>query len=103
MKAIIEIQGKQFVVSEGERLLVSRLPYKAQEEVKEIKVLGVIDDGKAIFSEKDLQGVKVKAVVIGEEKGKKIRIFTYKPKKRYHRLLGHRDRLTLIEVQKISR
>jgi|YelNatPaOPRAMG01_1025707.scaffolds.fasta_scaffold55436_1 large subunit ribosomal protein L21 len=103
MKAIIEIQGKQFVVSEGDRLRVSHLPQKAQEEVKGIKVLGIIDDNKGIFSEKELEKVNVKAVVIGEEKGKKIRIFTYKPKKRYHRTLGHRDKLTLIEIQKISK
>ena len=49
-----------------------------------------------------LAKVKVTAKVVGHERGEKIRIFKFKPKRGYKRTTGHRQELTRIEIQEIK-
>jgi large subunit ribosomal protein L21 len=51
---------------------------------------------------KDLEKVKVEAKVAGHERGPKIRVFKYKPKKGYRKRQGHRSELTRLEVTEIK-
>jgi large subunit ribosomal protein L21 len=96
--AIIAIGGKQYRVSEGEKLLVDRL---AQEEGKVFHpdVMLVGDNGKTDFAPK---GVTVSARVVGHVLGDKVRIGKYRPKKGYRRHTGFRARLTQLEIEKIG-
>ena len=55
-----------------------------------------------VFDRDGLGKVKVAAKVLGHERGKKIRVFKYKPKQGYKRTQGHRQELTKIEVTEIS-
>ena len=50
----------------------------------------------------DLGKVKVEAVVTEHLKGPKIRVATYRPKKRYKRQMGHRSHLSRLEIKKIT-
>jgi len=50
----------------------------------------------------DLGRIKVKAKIVGHERGPKLRIFKFKPKRGYKRTTGHRSELTRIEVTSIS-
>ncbi len=60
-------------------------------------------DGKdTLFKGDDLGRVKVKAKIVGHERGPKIRVFKFKPKRGYKRTTGHRSELTRIEVTGIS-
>ena len=61
----------------------------------------VDDDGKAHVG-KDLGKAVVKARLVGEEKGEKVKIFKYRPKTGYARRQGHRQMYTLVEIQDIS-
>jgi large subunit ribosomal protein L21 len=96
--AIIAIGGKQYRVSEGEKLLVDRL---AQEEGKVFHpdVMLVGDNGKTDLAPK---GVTVSARVVGHVLGDKLRIGKYRPKKGYRRHTGFRARLTQLEIEKIG-
>jgi len=49
-----------------------------------------------------VEGVTVSAEVLGLVKGEKIRVFTYKPKKRQRRTLGHRQQYTEVKVAAIN-
>lgn len=49
-----------------------------------------------------IQGTKVVATSKGEGKGKKITVFKYKPKVRYHHKTGHRQAYTRLTIEKIS-
>ena len=40
--------------------------------------------------------------MLGHERGPKIRVFKFKPKRGYKRTTGHRQELTRIEVTKVS-
>ncbi len=48
-----------------------------------------------------VDGAKVVATSQGEGKGKKIIVFKYKPKTRYHKKTGHRQLYTRLVIDKI--
>jgi large subunit ribosomal protein L21 len=97
--AIISVGGKQYRVSEGEKLLVDRV--RADEGTTftpPILMLG--GDGDPQFSP---SGVTVTARVVQHVLGEKIRIGKYKAKKGYKRHAGHRSRLSQIEIESIGK
>jgi hypothetical protein len=49
-----------------------------------------------------LGSVKVEARVVGHERGPKLRVVKFKPKRGYKRRTGHRQELTRIEVTDIK-
>jgi large subunit ribosomal protein L21 len=61
------------------------------------------DSGKdAILDGPELAKVKVEAVVAEHLKGEKIRVFKYRPKKRYRNTQGHRSLLSRLEIRDIN-
>ena len=98
MYAIISLQGKQYRVEEGQRLIVDRLSTPADKPFHP-PVLFVGGDGKAEFSPK---GAQVTAKVVQDMLGDKIRIGKYKPKSGIRRHTGHRSKLTEIEITAIG-
>jgi large subunit ribosomal protein L21 len=97
--AIISLGGKQYRVQEGERLLVDRLPYdEAKTFHPDVLFLG--GDGSAELAPK---GVQVTAKVVKHVLGDKILIGKYKPKKGYKRHIGHRSRLSQVEIEAIGK
>jgi large subunit ribosomal protein L21 len=96
--AIIAIGGKQYRVSEGEKLLVDRLSTDEGKIVHpDVVLLG--GDGKTELTPK---GATVSARVVGHVLGKKVRIGKYRPKTGYRRHTGFRARLTQLEIEKIG-
>jgi large subunit ribosomal protein L21 len=98
MYAIISLQGKQYRVEEGQRLIVDRLTAPADKPFHP-PVLFVGGDGKAEFSPK---GAQVTAKVVQDVLGDKIRIGKYKPKSGLRRHTGHRSKLTEVEITAIA-
>ncbi len=100
MYAIVKTGGKQYRVERGQRLVVERLPVAEGESVSLEPVLFRSDD--AVFDKATLEKVKVTAKVIGHERGDKLRVFKFKPKRGYKRRTGHRQELTRIEVTELG-
>jgi large subunit ribosomal protein L21 len=99
--AIIEMGGKQYRVEEGDSVVVDRVGEDEGAKVSPRAVL--FADGKnAVMDGADLGKVKVEAVVAEHVKGPKIRVATYRPKKRTKRTIGHRSHLTRLEIRKIT-
>ncbi len=96
--AIISLGGKQYRVSEGQRLLVDRLPTEDGRTFTP-DVLLVGGDGAAMLSPKD---VTVTIKVVGQQRGPKIRIGKYKKRTGYKRHTGFRAALTQIEIESIG-
>jgi large subunit ribosomal protein L21 len=96
--AIIKLGGKQYVVREGEKLLVDRLDV---EENKTFKPAVIFQggDGKAELAPK---GQPVTAKVLGHVKGEKIRIGKYRRRTGYRRHTGYRSSLTQIQIESIG-
>lgn len=101
MYAVIVTGGKQYRVAEGDVLYVEKLGVDADEEVTFDTVLAVgTDDG--FKAGKDCAAASVSAKVLKNGKGKKITVFTYKPKKDEKRKKGHRQPYTKVEITKIN-
>ncbi len=98
MYAIIATGGKQYKVTEGEELFIEKLTAEKDDKV-EIPVIAVGDDNGALdFT----QGKTVTATVLKNGKGKKITVFTYKPKRGEKRKMGHRQPYTKVSIDKIN-
>jgi large subunit ribosomal protein L21 len=100
MYAIVKTGGKQYRVERGQTLLVERLPAEAGASVALEPILYRSED--AVFDPASLKTVKVTAKVLAHERGEKLRVFKFKPKRGYKRRTGHRQELTRIEVTNIS-
>jgi large subunit ribosomal protein L21 len=99
--AVIKTGGKQYRVSEGQTLLVERLPGDEGATI-DLEPLLVAGAGDPVFDADGLGKVKVQATIVGHERGPKLRIFKFKPKRGYKRRTGHRQELTRIQVTGIS-
>src|SRR5690242_5228180 len=97
--AVIETGGKQYRVEKGSTLLVDRLSAKEGDKV-DLRPVAFRD--KEMVLGKDLEKVKVEAKVAGHERGPKIRVFKYRPKKGYRRRAGHRSELTRLEITDVK-
>ena len=100
--AVIKTGGKQYRVQEGQTLLVERLSDDVGATV-ELTPLLVAGDGDAVFDATKLASSPVKAEIVGHERGKKLRVFKFKPKRGYRRRTGHRQELTRIRITGIGR
>lgn len=101
MYAVVVTGGKQYKVSEGDVLYIEKLNAEADAEVTFDNVLAVgTDDG--FKAGKDCADATVVAKVLKNGKGKKITVFTYKPKKDEKRKKGHRQPYTKVEITKIN-
>ncbi len=97
--AIIRSGGKQYLVKEGVTILVDRLPIDAKKNV-DFESLLTCKNGKISLGFPVLKR-KIKGKVLAEIKDKKIRVFKYKPKKRYRKKIGFRAVKTKVEIIKI--
>src|SRR5881275_3052207 len=100
MYAIVKTGGKQYRVEEGQSLLVERLREDDGAKVGLEPLLYV--DGSTVVDGSDLGRVKVEARVVGHERGPKLRVVKFKPKRGYRRRTGHRQELTRLEVSSIT-
>ena len=98
--AIVKTGGKQYRVQEGQTLLVERLASEAGSTVDLQPLL--LSSSDTVFDRDGLAKVAVRAEVVGHERGKKIRVFKFKPKRGYKRTAGHRQELTRIRITEIS-
>jgi large subunit ribosomal protein L21 len=97
--AVIETGGKQYRVEKGSTLLVDRLTAK---EGDKVNLRAVAFRDKEMVLGKDLEKVKVEAKVAAHERGPKVRVFKYRPKKGYRRRAGHRSELTRLEITDVK-
>jgi large subunit ribosomal protein L21 len=100
MYAVIKAGGKQHKVKAGDVIEVEKI-VNADETVTFIPLLVVDDDG-ATHAGKAVAKAKVTAKPVGEAKGDKVKIFKYRPKTGYAKRGGHRQQLTMIEIQDVS-
>jgi large subunit ribosomal protein L21 len=100
MYAIIKTGGKQYRVAQGETLLVERLPDDEGATIDLAPLLYV--DGDNVVDGDALSKIKVTARVVSHERGPKLRVVKFKPKRGYKRRTGHRQELTRIEIASIG-
>ena len=100
MYAVIRTGGKQHKVKKGDVIEVELLDTK-DGAVTFQPLLVVEDDGTTHYGKDAARGT-VTGTLVGEQKGDKVRVFTYKNKTGYARKTGHRQRYALVEIGAIS-
>lgn len=100
MYAVIKTGGKQHKVQAGDVIEIEYL-HGAGETVTFHPLLVVDDDGHTHVG-KEAERAVVTAKLLGEQKGDKVKVFKYKNKSGYARRSGHRQLLTLVEIEEVS-
>ncbi len=100
--AIIKTGGKQYKVSEGQILDIEKLNGKEGDAVNFGEVLLLSNDGTVTVGKPLVEKAKVKAKVVSNFKGKKIRVVKFKSKSKYLRITGHRQQKTKVLIEKIE-
>ena len=85
MYAIVKVGGKQYRVEKGDSLVVDRMREDEGATVALQPLLFAGGGDKTVFDRCELGKVKIEAVVQGHERGKKIRVLKFKPKRGYKR------------------
>ena len=101
MYAIIETGGKQYRVEKGDVIFVEKLNVAEGEEVTFDKVVAVKNSTLKV-GKPFVKDAFVKGTVVKNGKGKKITVFTYKPKKGSARKMGHRQPYTKVQITEIG-
>ena len=102
MYAIIRTGGHQEKVSVGEQITVDRLKQEPGEEIRFVPLMIHRDDGSIVTDHAELTE---KAAVVGKVvqhfKGEKLEVFNYRQKTGYRRHVGHRQPLTLVDIEEV--
>ena len=99
--AVIRTGGKQYKVSEGQQLKIEKIATEAGKPVEFSEVLLTVDGDKVQVG-KDTLPTKVVGKVVDQVKAPKIEVFKYKAKTGYHKKTGHRQNLTVVQIEKIG-
>ena len=100
MYAVIKTGGKQQKVKTGDVIEVEKIVHEGQ-TVTFHPILVVDDDGKTHVGAEAAKAV-VTAKPLGEHKGDKVKIFKYRPKSGYAKRGGHRQLLTMLEIEDVK-
>lgn len=101
MYAVVRSGVRQYRAEVGSTILVERIPAEVGEQLELKDVLLVADGEKVTIGQPTIKKAKVVATVVAQEKGPKIRIFKFHPRKRYRRRAGHRQQYTRLQVDEI--
>jgi large subunit ribosomal protein L21 len=101
--AIIKSGGRQVKVVPGTTVTVDRVEARPGDEVSLSEILLVEKDGGDVVTGTPyVAGARVLAIVRGESRGPKIRVFKKKRRKGMRRTRGHRTTYTTVQVTGIE-
>jgi large subunit ribosomal protein L21 len=100
MYAVIKTGGKQHKVKTGDVIEVEKLVHDGA-SITFQPILVVDDDGKTHVGQ-EIAKATVTAKPLGEQKGDKVKVFKYRPKSGYKKKTGHRQLLTLLEIEDVT-
>ncbi|MDE2004268.1 MAG: 50S ribosomal protein L21 [Betaproteobacteria bacterium] len=101
MYAVVKTGGKQYKVAPGEKLKVEQIPADVGAEVVLDQVLMVGEGESVRVGKPTVEGATVKATVVAQGRGEKIRIFKMRWRKHYQKHQGHRQNYTELKIDAI--
>lgn len=102
MFGIIETGGKQYKVSVGDQIKIEKVEGEVGSKVVFDKVLLSADGEDVKIGKPYISGSQISGEILAQEKGKKLIVFKYKPKKRQRTKNGHRQEYTKIKITEIK-
>ena len=101
MYAIIQTGGKQYRVKSGEQVKVELLAAEVGATVSFDNVLMLGEGDGVKVGAPFVSGAKVKATVVAQGRGEKVRIFKLRRRKHYAKTQGHRQSFTEVRIDEI--
>lgn len=101
MYAVIKVGGKQERVRPGDVIEVEHMKVDPGSAIEFTPIVVFDDEGKAHVG-KALGQARVTATLVGDKKADKIKVFKYRPKSGYRRTQGHRQLMTVLEVDEVA-
>ena len=102
MYAVIETGGKQYKVAPGDVVYIEKLDLAEGDAVTFDKVVVASTDAGLKIGCPVVEKATVTGKVLKNGKGKKVTVFTYRPKKDSKRKMGHRQPYTKVEIEAIN-
>ena len=102
MFAIVNIKGKQYKVSESDKVYIPKLKDDVGAKVSFSDVLMFSSDEKSFKIGAPTLSMNVEATVLKHVKDDKVMVFKKKRRKGYKRTKGHRQQYTEIEINSIK-
>ena len=102
MYAVLKSGGKQYRVAAGDKLEVERLYVEAGQPHTFDHVLLVSNEGKLTVGAPTVPQATVVADVLEHKRGVKKIAFKMKRRKGYHKTIGHRQELTVVQIKEIK-
>lgn len=102
MLAVIETGSKQYTVKKGDELVVEKLDVEEGAKIELDRVLLVEDGKKIMVGRPVVKKARVTVRLVAQQKGPKLIIFKYKRRKKYRRKIGHRQKYSMIKIEKIE-
>jgi large subunit ribosomal protein L21 len=100
--AVIKTGGKQYRVATGDKLRVESLPAEVGSELVIDQVLAVGNGDALKIGAPLVSGAQVRAKVLAQGLGEKVKIFKLRRRKHYQKHQGHRQQFTEIEITGIT-
>jgi len=100
--AVIKTGGKQYLVSENQKIKIEKLNQKEGDEFEFDKVLLFANGQEIKIGQPLVDGMKVRGKVLKQGRGEKKIVFRYKNKTRYKKKKGHRQPFSEVEILSIS-
>lgn len=102
MYAVVETGGKQYRVTAGQTVRVEKLEGDVGATISLDKVLAGGVGSELKIGAPYLDGARVEAEIVEQDKSKKVLVFRYKKRKRYRIKNGHRQPYTALKIKSVS-
>ncbi len=102
MYAVVKTGGKQYRVAEQDKIIVSNIDADEGSRIILDQVLLLANDGEVTVGAPTVSGAVIGATVLRQTRGPKIMVFRRKRRKNFRRVRGHRQDLTLLQIDEIS-
>lgn len=101
MYAVVQAQGRQFKVAEGDEIVVDKMDAEVGSNIDFGDVLIVGGDETQVGAP-FVEGVRVLAEVTGHQRGPKVDIYKYHRRQRYRKSIGFRAGQTTLRITSIG-
>lgn len=99
--AVIQLQGSQYKVKEGDEIEVNYLSDKKANTLKP-EVLLYVNDKVTKIGNPVVENAAIKYKILKHYLGEKLHVFKFKAKTGYRRKIGFRPKKTLVKIEEIS-
>jgi large subunit ribosomal protein L21 len=102
MFAIIKTGGKQYRVAPGDQIVVERIAGDVGAQISLSEVLAIGGNDAPLIGTPLVAGAAVVARIVQQPRASKVIVFKKKRRKNYRRKRGHRQELTVLNIQAIN-